>query len=104
MSSSNEKCLAWQKVYPVEGDSAVAEILAGNELWCDLHLEGIQLHETGQNRILGAKPILTVYPPPGATALSPSGKYWELDASEALACLKGALEWLLENEKSRDPE
>jgi hypothetical protein len=103
ISLSDRKGLWWQKFYPTEGDSAVAEMWAGEQMWADLHLEGIQLDRRGDERVQGIREVLTLFSPTAASQFAPKGA-WTLDAAEVLRQLQEARSWLLENEKERAPE
>jgi hypothetical protein len=39
------------RLYPVEGDSAIAELWHGDDVWADLRLDGIRLDEHGEQRV-----------------------------------------------------
>lgn len=95
--------LWWQKFYPVEGDSAVAEMWAGDEMWADLRIEGIHLEAVDAGRLEGAQVVLRVFGPSKQSKLAPDGRHWELEAAAALKQLDDARLWLLENERGRVP-
>jgi hypothetical protein len=103
MANSDRKRLRWQKFYPVEGDSAVAEMWAGEQMWADLHLEDVHLDRLGDERIQGARQVLTLFSPTVPSEFAPKGT-WTLDATEVLVQLEQARSWLLENERGRTPE
>lgn len=103
MSFSDRKGLWWQKLYPTEGDSAVAEMWAGEQMWADQHLEGNQLDRHGDERVQGIREVLRLFSPTAASQFAPKG-VWALDAAEVLRQLQEARSWLLENEKGRAPE
>ena len=103
MSNSDRNGLWWQKSYPVEGDSAFAEMWAGEQIWADLHLKDIRLDRLGVERIQGSQQVLTLFTPIAPSEFAPKGA-WVLDAAEVLRQLEQARSWLLENEKGRTPE
>jgi len=100
----SSKGLWWQKLYPVEGDTAVAELWCGEHLWATLHLEGLKLDAVGASRTEGARDVLTLFPPDRPSEFSADGKAWKFDAATALEQVRAAREWLLENEHGRLPE
>ena len=102
--ASPSKGLWWQKFYPVEGDSAVAELWCGEHLWASLHLEGLKLDAIGSVRTKAARETLTLIPPDRPSEFSADGKSWKLDGVAALDQLRAARDWLLENEQGRLPE
>lgn len=104
MSSSDRKGMWWQKFYPVEGDSAFAEMWAGEQMWADLHLEDIHLDRLGEERVQGTRQVLTLFSPTTPSDFAPRGTTWALDATEVVAQLEQARSWLLENEKGRTPQ
>jgi hypothetical protein len=103
MSSSDRRGLWWQKFYPVEGESAVAEMWAGETMWADLHLENIRLDRRGSERVEGTREVLRLFSPTAGSRFAPQGE-WALDATEVLRQLQEARSWLLENEKGRAPD
>jgi hypothetical protein len=52
------------RLYPVEGDSAIAELWHGDDVWADLRLDGIRMDEHGEQRVTGVRCVLRLYPPP----------------------------------------
>jgi hypothetical protein len=98
--------LDFQKFYPVEGDSAVAELLYKGRVWGELRLENIALGERGEARVRDAEVVLTLHPPlvsRWAYVVKKSVASWEFSLDEALPLVEEAREWLLENERGREP-
>jgi len=89
--------LSFQKLYPVEGDTAIAELLAGDEIWGDLRLEDIKLDQRGEDRLHGVRVVISIYGTGEGRELE------EFDFDECVALLRQAREWLLENERGREP-
>jgi len=87
---------AWQPTYPAEGDSPVPELLFGGELIGDLRLENIQVDRRGNERLAETRAVLSLYP--ATTAI----REFELDSF--LLILQEARDWLLDNERGREPE
>lgn len=85
--------LSWQKFYPVEGGSAVAELLVGCRVWADLALENIRLDQRAGDRLTEARGVFRLH-----------GSLDSLDLDAALKNIEEARNWLLENERGRDPE
>jgi large subunit ribosomal protein L7/L12 len=87
------------RLYPVEGDSAIAELWHGDDVWADLRLDGIRLDEHGEQRVAGVRCVLRLYPPPDGA----DPAWWEWDLDAVLAQLTAARAWLLDNERGRAP-
>jgi hypothetical protein len=87
---------AMQMVFPVEGDSAIVELLHDGEQWADVRLEGLRLDAVGEDRLEDSTVVLTVFPPP-------DGNAWTFDLADARGQLDDAREWLVENERGREP-
>jgi hypothetical protein len=85
-----------QMVFPVEGDSAIVELLYDGDQWADVRLENLRLDAVGEDRLRDSKVVLTLCP------ASDQGT-WEFDYADALAQLQDARDWLLENERGREP-
>jgi hypothetical protein len=86
-----------QMVFPVEGDTAIVELLYDGAQWAELRIEGLRLDAVGEDRLAGSRIILTVSPPE-------DGTLWEFDLDDARAQLDEARDWLVENERGRRPE
>jgi hypothetical protein len=109
--------LTFVKLYPAEGDSAVAELHYGGEIWGDIRLEKLNLHARGEARLEDADVVLRVYPrakPRSAftawmsrrrrsTPRVASDEPWEWNLDDLMAVLNEARAWLLENERGREP-
>jgi hypothetical protein len=85
-----------QMVFPVEGDTAIVELLHDGEQWAELRLEQLRLDAVGEDRLEGARIVLTVIPPE-------DGSSREFDLDDARAQLDEARDWLVENERGRRP-
>jgi hypothetical protein len=84
------------KLYPVEGDSAIAEVVYDEDAWADLRLEDIDLEARGNARIENARVVLRLYGPA-------EQEFWEFDFASATEQLLEARDWLLEHESTREP-
>jgi hypothetical protein len=84
--------------YPVEGDTAIAELVDGGEMWGDVQLEGIRLSEPGDARISQVNVRIRLLPPPN------DRRSWDFDLSDVESLLAEARGWLLDNERGRLPE
>ena len=84
--------------YPVEGDTAIAELMDGGEMWGDVRLEGTRPSERGEARVSQAKAMIRLLPPPN------DQRSWEFDLSDVESLLADARRWLLDNERGRLPE
>jgi ribosomal protein L7/L12 len=87
------------RLYPVEGDSAIAELWHGDDVWADLRLDGIRPDEHGEQRVAGVRCVLRLYPPPDGA----DPAWWEWDLDAVLGQLTAARAWLLDNERGRAP-
>jgi hypothetical protein len=85
-----------QMVFPVEGDTAIVELLHDGEQWAELRLEDLRLDAVGEDRLEGAHIVLTVIP-------AGDGSAREFDLDDARAQLDEARDWLIENERGRRP-
>jgi hypothetical protein len=74
------------RLYPVEGDSAIAELWHGDDVWADLRLDGIRLDERGERRVAGVRCVLRLYPPPDGA----DPAWWEWDLAAVLGQLTAA--------------
>ena len=82
--------------FPIEGDTAIVELLHDGEQWADLRLENLRVDAVGEDRLAGARIVLTVFP-------REDGEPREFDLEQARAQLDEARDWLLENERGRQP-
>ncbi len=82
--------------FPIEGDSAIVELMHDGEQWADLRLENLRVDAVGEDRLNGARIVLTVFP-------RDDGASRQFDLDEARAQLDEARDWLLENERGRQP-
>lgn len=89
--------MQFTKCYPVEGDSAFAEVTAGGEVVADVWLSDIALSARGDARVESAQVRVRFYSSPE----SPSSA--DLDLAEVEAALGQARAWLFENERGRVP-
>jgi large subunit ribosomal protein L7/L12 len=86
-------------LFPVEGDTAIAELCHRGEVWADLRLAGVRTDSRGEERVAEARPVLRIYPrPAGAEPI-----WWEWDLDAVSAQLAEARDWLLDNERGREP-
>lgn len=86
------------RFYPVQGDTAIAELMLDDKIWGDLRLEGIALDEIGEARTTNVEVILRLFPPPEPH------RAWEFGLEAAQALIADATSWLLANEAGRLPE
>src|SRR3954454_17579838 len=87
----------WQQMlYPVEGDSAIAELYFGEEPWATVRLTKIDLEAEGEARISEARYVAELQP-------QPDGAPWRFDLLEMESELAAAREHLAENERGRVP-
>jgi hypothetical protein len=96
--SAGEGELRFVGFFPVEGDTAIAELMSGDELWGDLRLEGIDLAASGPARTANAVVQFRLFPPQDGRA------YWDFAFDDAQRLLSRARAWLLENEHDRVPD
>jgi hypothetical protein len=109
--------LHFVRYYPVEGDSAIAELMCGDDVWADLRLEGIDLTAVGAARAANARIVMRVCPQyrkrrrarsrtARKSRRSGSGESWEFEFDYRLCqeLLARASDWLMENEEGRYPE
>lgn len=87
------------KLYPVEGDSAIAELWIDGDVWAQIELEGINLDTLGNARTEGAAFKVMLFPPPRGSKPG----WWEFDLADLEMQLSKAKEWLIENERGREP-
>jgi hypothetical protein len=84
------------KLYPVEGDSPLAELWLNDEPWAELRLEGVDVEARGEERVANARVLLRLYGPN-------EGEWLELELRLAMEQLAEARDWLLEHERAREP-
>jgi hypothetical protein len=89
--------LRWSRLYPAEGDSALAELTSDGLVWGEARLENIGLTEVGEARIAGARVVLRLF------ASEDGGRPLEFDLDQVNTLLAEARAWLLENEQGRLP-
>ena len=87
------------RLFPVEGDSAVAELWHDDEVWADVRLEGIRLGACGEDRIATCTVMVRWYVPAGGAGL----QWFDFPYEQVSAQLSAAREWLLDNECGRTP-
>ena len=90
--------LRWWRLYPVEGDSALAELTLDNLVWGEARLENIGLAEVGESRIAGVRVVLRLF------AAEDGELPLDFDLDQVLMLLAEARAWLLENEQWRMPD
>jgi hypothetical protein len=84
------------KLYPVEGDSALAELWQNDEPWAELRLEGIDVKARGEERVANARVLLRLY--------GPAEEGWrDFELDRAMEQLGQARDWLMEHERTREP-
>jgi len=106
--------------FPVEGESAMAELWYDDDEWADLQLEGLNLGADGEERTADARAVVALYlprrfgkdhtwrfdlsdAPAQLEQASHRKRWWPFDAAAALAQLERARDSLFENERDRDP-
>ena len=98
MTGGDDAELRFVGFFPVEGDTAIAELMSGDDIWGDLRLDGIDLAARGPARTAHAVVQLRLFPPPDGRA------YWDFGFEEAQGLLSRAKAWLLKNEHGRIPD
>jgi hypothetical protein len=84
--------LGWRKLFPVEGDSAVAELRFDEATWAEIWLENIQLNQVGGDRTEGARVRIRLSSLPEPVGLD-----------DLLELIEEARTWLIKNERGRVP-
>ncbi len=84
------------KIYPVEGDTVMAEVVYDEEPWAELRLENLDIEARGDERTTNARVLLRLYGPS-------TQEFWEFEFAEAIEQLVEARDWLLEHEGAREP-
>ena len=82
------------RLFPVEGESAIAELWFDQAPWAQVELHGVQQDAVGQARVEGVQFKISLFPPPPDA----SSSWWEFDLAEVRSQLDAAEQWLLENE------
>lgn len=86
------------KLFPVDTESAVAELYFGELIWAYVSLEGIDEAAAGAERVADARVVVEFWREPD----KPTGVWdFNLDLAGALEQLAQAEAWLLENETGR---
>jgi len=93
LPSARPRPLRFMRLYPVEGDTAIAELMLGEVIWGDLRLEGIDLDAFGEARTANSRVVVRLLPDRDS----------EFDLEQLVALLREAEEWLIENERGRVP-
>ena len=60
-SQDPSRPLHFARFYPVEGDTAIAELMLGGLIWGDLRLEGIDLDAVDTARTADARVVLRLF-------------------------------------------
>lgn len=97
--SDTPRGLWMARLFPVYGDSAIAELWRDDEVWADVRLEGVQLDAHGEDRITSATAVVRLYAP--STGADPGWREHRLD--DLLEQLTTARRWLLDNERGCTP-
>jgi hypothetical protein len=88
------------KLFPVEWETAIAELYFDKRVWAYVSLEGVDQEATGSARIRNARVVVEFWREPD----KPTGVWdFNLDLAGALEQLNRAEAWLLENETGRAP-
>jgi len=85
------------RCYPVEGET-FAELWFGAAVWGQVLISGVHHDQFGWARVADVRFVVSLYPPPDG-----AGRRWEFDLEEVQTQLSRAQEWLLENERGREP-
>jgi hypothetical protein len=86
------------KLFPVDTESAVAELYFGDRMWAYVSLQGIDDTATGVARLANVRVVAEFWSDPD----KPDGAWdFSLDLHGAMEQLRLAEAWLLENEKGR---
>lgn len=85
--------------FPVEGESAIAELWFDGAVWAQVRLRGVRLDEVGEARVDGATFDVDLFPPTSEVAL----EWWTFDYDDVVGQLAEARGWLLDNETARLP-
>ena len=86
------------KLFPVDTESAVAELYYDEMIWAYVSLAGIDPEAVGDSRVKDAQVVVEFWREPD----KPIGAWdFSLDLDEALRWLTDAKAWLIENETGR---
>jgi len=86
------------KLYPVDWESAIAELYFGDLVWAYVSLEGVDQAATGAARVRNARVVVEFWREPD----KPTGLWdFNLDLAGAREQLQRAEAWLFENETGR---
>jgi hypothetical protein len=91
-----------QMFSPVEGDSAIVELLYHDAQWADVRLENLRLDAVGDARLEGARVVVSLYPR-SADGSRDEQPWWEFAYADVRAELDEARDRLLDNERGREP-
>jgi hypothetical protein len=91
-----------QIFYPVEGDSAIVELMYDDAQWADVRLEDLRLDAVGDARLEGARVVVSLFAKPADSGRD-EPTWWEFDYADVRAQLDEARDWLLDNERGREP-
>lgn len=97
--SENRRGFWMARLFPVDADSAIAELWHDDEVWADVRLEGVQLDAHGEDRITSATAVVRLYVRPAGA--DPDWREHRLE--DLLEQLTTARHWLLDNERGRTP-
>ena len=88
------------KLFPVERETAIAELYFDNRVWAYVSLEDVDQEAIGSARVGHARVVVEFWREPDKRT-----GVWDfsLDLAEALEQLKRAEAWLVENETGRAP-
>jgi hypothetical protein len=88
------------KLFPVDWESAIAELYFGDLVWAYVSLQGVDETATGAARVRNARVVVEFWREPE----KPTGVWdFNLDLAGALEQLRRAESWLIENETGRAP-
>jgi hypothetical protein len=86
------------KLFPVDWESAIAELYFGDLIWAYVSLEGVDETATGSARVRNARVVVEFWREPD----KPRGVWdFNLDLAGVLEQLRRAEAWLMENETGR---
>ena len=95
---AEDKGFKMAKLYPVDWESAIAELYFRDVVWAYVSLEGVDQTATGAARVQNARVVVEFWRDPD----KPTGVWdFNLDLAGALEQLRRAEAWLLENETGR---
>lgn len=85
------------RLYPVEGESAIAELWFDDAPWAQITLDGVEQGAVGDARVANVRFVVSLFPPPPGTVR----EWWEFDLADVENEVATAKEWLVENERHR---